>query len=292
MAVNRWGLIPDAPNGKDWDIRDHFDLQSSLSQAAPIGRPNRVAYMKNQRQHGACTAFMRERLQRMAKVKAGQLDIDLSPLHAYYWNRVYSGLSPTIDSGAGIRGSIDAGRAKGICRESWWTYANADGYLNVKPEPYADEDAEQHQILESYTVPNNPDLIIAALAAGFGVGLGSAVHYNAYEMNFINSGDIQMPQNNDQIVGYHAYVLDGWNTTTVRYDIAGSWGEVSPQKGFGTIPFDYITKFGFDIWVVKTNESPTPEPANHTGSIEFMDGHVQRFEGAKVITVDNKQVFP
>lgn len=291
MPANRWGLIPSPPDPRNYDIRDHVQFTVT---AAPKGLPNRINYMKNQVQFGSCTAFMRERLQRMALQHAGLPDIDLSPLHAYWWNRFYSGLPTDQDVGASISGTMKAGREKGICREAYWTYANANGYINVKPEYYADDDALNYQILETYQVPNNPNDIINALANGFGVGLGSAVHYNAYEMNFINSGVIQMPQNNDPIAGYHAYVLDGWDTTIEagRFNIAGSWGEVSPLKGFGTIPFDYITKYGFDIWAVKANESPTPSPTNHIAHVTLQDGQTLTHEFIQSITVDNRQVFP
>jgi hypothetical protein len=259
MAINRWGLIRDVPNGLDHRIEDHVQF-TPLSQIARQGRPNRVNYMKNQRQHGACTGFMRTRLQRMALQKAGLPDVDLSELHAYWWNRVYSGLTPTADSGASIRGSLDAGRAKGACRESWWNYDNADGYLNVKPEQYADDDGMNYQILESYTLPNNPDAIMQALNDGFGVGLGATVFQKAFEMSFVNTGYIVMPQNNDTVVGAHAFVLDGWDLDVAagEWDMANSWGRLGPMLGFGRVSFDYITKYAFDIWAVKANETVAP----------------------------------
>jgi hypothetical protein len=226
MAINRWGLIRDIDNGQDWRAEEHVQF-TPLSQVAPQGRPNRINYMKNQRQHGACTGFMRTRLQRMALQKAGLADVDLSELHAYWWNRVYSGLNPNLDTGASIRGSLDAGRAKGACREAWWTYANADGYLNVKPEAYADEDALNYQILESYTLPNNPDAIMQALNDGFGV------------------------------------------------------------QGFGRITFDYITKYAFDIWAVRANESPVPTPSVADAILGHSFGASQTVPD--VTTVDMKQ---
>lgn len=274
MAINRWGLIRDIDNGKDLRAEDHVQF-TPLSQVAPQGRPNRVNYMKNQRQHGACTGFMRTRLQRMALQKAGLADVDLSELHAYYWNRVYSGLSPSVDSGASIRGSLDAGRNKGACREAWWNYDNADGYLNVKPEPYADEDALNYQILESYTLPNNPDAIMQALNDGFGVGLGATVFENAFEMSFVNTGKIIMPQANDKVVGAHAFVLDGWDTPVAEWDMANSWGLLGPMQGFGRITFDYIQKFAFDIWAVKANETVAPVVAGALASINAAGGRTQ-----------------
>lgn len=261
MAANRWGVIPDVKNGRDWDIRDHVSL-TPMAQVARTGTPNRVQYMKDQRQHGSCTGFMRTRLQRMALQHAGLPDIDLSELHAYYHNRVFSGLSPTSDTGASIRGSIDAGRKKGACREVLWNYANADGYLNVKPEQYADDDAADHQIVDAFTIPNNIDMIIQAINDGFGVGLGASVFYDAFEMAFVNTGRVAMPQQGDKVVGAHAFVLDGWDldVNSGEFDWANSWGKVGPLGGFGKMPFSYITNYAFDIWAVRVVESPDPKP--------------------------------
>ncbi len=261
MAANRWGVIPDVKNGKDWDIRDHVSL-SPLASLARAGIPNRVRYMKNQRQHGACTGFARIRVQRMALQHAGLPDVDLSELHAYWHNRVFSGLSPTSDTGASIRGSIDAGRKVGACQEALWDYANADGYLNIKPESYADADAADHQIVDAFTIPNNIDMICQALSDGFGVMLGASVFYNAFEMAFVNTGRVVMPQYNDQLVGAHAFCLDGWDFdySSGEFDWANSWGELGPFAGFGKIPFDYILKYAFDIWAVRVVESPDPKP--------------------------------
>jgi hypothetical protein len=288
MAINRWGLIRDIDNGQDWRAEEHVQF-TPLSQVAPQGRPNRINYMKNQRQHGACTGFMRTRLQRMALQKAGLVDVDLSELHAYWWNRVYSGLNPNLDTGASIRGSLDAGRAKGACREAWWTYANADGYLNVKPEAYADEDALNYQILESYTLPNNPDAIMQALNDGFGVGLGASVFEEAFEMSFVNTGHIVMPQNTDKVVGAHAFVLDGWDKQVAagEWDMANSWGPLGPMQGFGRITFDYITKYAFDIWAVRANESPVPTPNVAEAILGHSFGASQTVPD--VTTVDMKQ---
>lgn len=286
MAANRWGLIPDVPNGKDWDIRDHVQMAVGI----PAIGTNRINYMKDQRQHGACTGFAIERIVRMALQHSQFPDVDLSPLFAYYNNRLKSGLPVTQDTGATIRASIDAARDFGICRESWWTYANADGYLFVKPENYAYSDALDHQVLEAYSVPNNLDLIRQALASGFGVTYGTTVHYNSFE--YAANGDVTMPQINDSVAGAHNIVLDGWDDTKSRFSFGNSWSDKWGNKGFGTIPYDHVVKFGFDFWVVKMVESPSPQPTNHIANIEYTDGSSVKLNNVRVITVDNKQVWP
>lgn len=285
-AQGPWGLIRDIPNGKDWDIREHVELPR-LSTLAASGRPNRANYMKNQRQHGACTAFMRNRMFRMALKKAGQPDFDASELYAYYYNRVYSGLSPTVDSGATIRGSIDAGRHKGACRESWWTYTNADGYLHVKPEQYAEEDAQAHQILDAFAIPINTDIIKQTLADGYGVGLGVTVFRNAFEL--APQGNVTMPQNSDTVTGAHAIVLDGWNDTLNNGvdDWANSWSEHWGAGGFGTIPYDYILRFGFDAWAIRAAETPAPDVTGHavTGMVNGTRSELWRGRGLDPLSV-------
>lgn len=286
-AAGPWGLLRDIPNGKDFDIRDHVQLAAAVPQQGS----NRIAYMKDQRQHGSCTGHAIERVVRMALQHAGLPDIDLSPLFAYYQNRIESGLPPTQDSGASIRASVDAARKYGICRESYWTYKNADGYLFVKPEPYAYTDALDHQVIEAYAVPNNIDMIKHALASGFGVTYGTTVHYNAF-MN-ANRGNVQMPQQSDPIPGAHNIVLDGWDDLPGRFGFGNSWGSFWGESGFGTIPYEHVLKYGFDLWAVRVVESPgPPAPVKHDAVVTNASGTPTTVYDVANITVDGKQVYP
>lgn len=288
MAANRWGLIPDIPNGKDWDIREHIGMDAPVASSGS----NRVSYMKDQRQWGACTGFAIERALRMALKRAGLPDIDLSPLFAYYNNRLESGLSPTQDTGASIRASVDAARKFGICREAWWTYKNADGYLFVKPEPYAYEDALQHQVLEAYAVPNTTDMIRQALSQGFGITYGTTVHYQSFE--YAPGGNVTMPQSNDSVAGAHNIVLDGWDDSTGRFGFGNSWSNRWGADGFGTIPYEHVARFGFDPWAVKVVESPGPPV--QTTDVAVMTNNawtgVWHGSGLQSVSVGGKVVWP
>lgn len=286
-AGGPWGLIRDVPNGKDWDIRDHVSLNASI---APSGS-TRIAYMKDQRQWGSCTGHAIERVMRMALQHASLPDIELSPLFAYYNNRLESGLPVTQDTGASIRASVDAARKYGICREAYWTYKNADGYLFVKPESYAYEDGLQHQVIEAYSVPNSTDMIRQALAAGFGVTYGTTVHYNAFQK--APNGDVQLPQQGDWIPGAHNIVLDGWDDATGRYGFGNSWGDGWGRAGFGTIPYEHVRQFGFDLWAVRVVESPDPKPApiKHNAIVEKRDATHFGVDDAVRITVDGAEVW-
>lgn len=282
----RWGLIRDIPNGLDYDIRDHVQLAASVPQSGS----NRIAYMKDQRQWGSCTGHAIERVVRMALQHASLPDIDLSPLFAYYQNRIESGLPPTQDSGASIRGSVDAARKYGICRESYWTYKNADGYLFVKPEPYAYADALDHQVLEAYSVPNSTDMIKQALASGFGVTYGTTVHYNSFEN--APGGNVFMPQQGDAVAGAHNIVLDAWNDGTSRFGFGNSWSERWGAGGFGSVPYEHVAKFGFDLWAVRVVESPGPAPTKHDAVVMNTFGTPMTVHDAANVKVDGKQVWP
>lgn len=285
-ASGPWGLIRDVPNGLDYDIRDYVALDATL----PSFGSNRIAYMKNQRQWGSCTGHGIERVVRMALQHAGLPDIDLSPLFAYYNNRIESGLPPTQDSGASIRASVDAARKYGICREAYWTYKNADGYLFVKPESYAYADGLEHQVLEAYSVPNSTDMIRQALAAGFGVTYGTTVHYNAFQN--APGGDVQMPQQNDWIPGAHNIVLDGWDDSLGRFGFGNSWGDSWGRGGFGTVPYTHVQQFGFDLWAVKVVESPNPQPVKHNAVFINRAGLADTMDDVAEISVDGKKVWP
>ncbi len=283
MAANRWGLLPDIPNGKDWDIRDHVGMDAAVAASGS----NRIAYMKDQRQWGACTGFATECVVRMALARGGQPDIDLSPLFSYYNNRLKSGLSPTQDTGASIRASVDAAREFGICQATWWDYKNADGYIFVKPGDYAYQDALAHQVLEAYAVPNTTDMIRQALSQGFGVTYGTTVHYQSFE--YAPGGNVSMPQQGDSVAGAHNIALDGWDDSTQRFSFHNSWGSNWGTGGFGTVPYDHVANFGFDLWAVKVVEGPAP--AMHNAVLTHPEGALTSVNNVVAVDIDGQRVW-
>jgi hypothetical protein len=232
---------------------------------------------------------MIERGMRTALKKAGQPDIDLSPLFAYYNNRIMSGLPTTQDTGASIRASIDAARKFGLCRESYWTYANADGYLFVKPEPYAYEDGLNHQVLEAYTVPNTPDMIRQALAAGFGVCYGTTVHQNSFAMQ--SSGTVVMPQRSDPVAGAHALVLDTWDDALARYRFPNYWENWGDSDACGSVPYEHVSAYGFDLWAVRVVESDAPIELSHNALVTKRDNTMFGVDDVIRITLDGRELW-
>lgn len=284
--INRWGYIPDVRSEKDWDIRDH--IQFAAGAVAPSG-DIRLSYIKNQRQLGSCTGFGQTRVIRMARRLIGLPDVDLSELYAYFFNRLESGLPTNVDTGASIRASMDAARKWGACIQEYWNYKHAEGYVHVKPEAYATEEASKRQVLETYNVPLNIDIIKQTLAAGMGITYGTTVHRNAFE--FAPSGVVQMPQANDTISGAHNIVLDRWDDSLARFGFPNSWGTQWGNQGYGTVPYEHVMRYGADLWAVKSVERDGDAPIVHNATVINRLGSATGFADVSRVLIDGKEIW-
>lgn len=249
-----YGWIPDVKDDNDWKLSDHLSLPLART---PKGSNRKYApWHKNQGAIGSCTGFGTTRAMRSALVKAGLSDIDLSELMAYYNGRLGMG-TVASDSGASIRESIKAAVKYGVAAQNLWPY-NISVFTQA-PSPEAYTDGLNHIVLDYYTVDNNPDAINAALAAGFVITLGIPV-YKSFEVAPL--GDVPMPIQGEPLMGGHNIVLDEWDDSVARYGFPNSWGEWG-AGGFGTISYDYITRYAADLWVVRATRGvapPTPTP--------------------------------
>lgn len=268
MPANNWGLIPDIRDPRDHKLEEVMQLPTAR---VPRGSNRVLQYIKNQSKWGSCTGFGTTRVIRYAMKKLGFSDVDLSELMAYFNARIAMGTTG-IDSGASIRGSLDAARKYGVCRQDLWDYKNADGYIYVEPNKQAYDNALQYQILEYMAVQNNPDAINAALAAGFAITFGTTVWRNAFENAPL--GVIRMPQSNDTISGAHNVVLDEWDDNTGMYGGPNSWG-MWGAAGYFTMVYDYVTHFGFDLWAVRLVEGDMPPPQPSQRVVDAVGAHLR-----------------
>ena len=66
-----------------------------------------------------------------------------------------------------------------------------------------------------------------------------------------------MPKKNEQSIGGHAVVAVGYDDETKRFIVRNSWSNKWGQKGYFTMPYDYLLNEGLadDFWTIRLVES-------------------------------------
>ena len=62
------------------------------------------------------------------------------------------------------------------------------------------------------------------------------------------TGVVPVPAKGSTIVGGHAIVLVGYDDKTQRFKFANSWGTDWGDKGFGYLPYAYLTDERVEAW--------------------------------------------
>ena len=56
------------------------------------------------------------------------------------------------------------------------------------------------------------------------------------------TGNIEVPIDNSQMTWRHAIYIIGWDDSKKVFEFVNSWGEEWGDKGFGWLPYEYVTK--------------------------------------------------
>ena len=246
------GWLPDLPDHRDLKYAAPRRLLRS-GRPAKVDLRDRCSRVENQGALGACTASAATSAVEFLYRSAGRPAPDLSRLFCYFATRVWvENRDAAEDSGAMIRNAMKALASHGCCLEVTWPY-DAKRYAQV-PSAAAQKEAKDHQILWYYRIPNL-DSIKLCLAEGLPVVGGFAMPASTTSVATRKSGVVTYPGPRERFIGGHAVLFCGYNDATERLTFMNSWGEGWGEKGFGYLPYKFVTSWlANDFWAVRTAE--------------------------------------
>lgn len=256
--VNITGWRPDRPDHRDRKLPRHTE-DGALPPSADL-RPT-CPDVVDQGQLGSCTANGSTSAMEFLYKKAGQENPLLSRLYLYYVTRVrVEGTPATEDSGCMIRDVMKALASIGTCKDATWPYDISK--FSDSPPPAADAEAAENEILQ-YLACTDLNAVKQSLADGYPVVIGFSVPENMMSDACAQTGIVQYPGPQEQIIGGHCVLAVGYDDAKQLITFENSWGTGWGDQGFGYLSYKFYADTGNgpladDCWTIRTEEMPTP----------------------------------
>jgi C1A family cysteine protease len=246
MAQHAYGWVRDLPDHRDrYSV---FQLPGRLPDRVDLRAGFGSFPVYDQGLLGSCTAnaiaaalVYQQLQQRVQKL------VEPSRLWIYYEERKREGTTAS-DAGAQIRDGIKVVVSEGFPPEEEWPYDPSK--FADPPPPKTYEDAKRDLVTAYVRLVQLEQMLMGALAQGHPFIFGISV-YESFEQ--AQDGDIPMPQPDEQLLGGHAILATGYDRKERRFSFRNSWGSDWGDKGYGTIPFEYLTNpnLAADFWVIR-----------------------------------------
>lgn len=210
--------------------------------------------MYNQGNLGSCTANAIGAALQFNQKKQGAKDFVPSRLFIYYNERDLEG-TVASDAGAEIRDGIKSVANVGAPPEALWPYSDKiPGPFTKKPPAKAYTAGLDHQAVSYARVAQTARQLKNCLAEGFPVVMGMAVPASFDTVT--RKGDMVMPTPNERVLGGHAVLIVGYNSTKRTYTVRNSWGTGWGDKGYFHAPEAFIEDPNWcsDFWTIRSVE--------------------------------------
>ncbi len=256
-SPKKFGWLPDLPDSRDVLFRSVFK--------APVKLPPRVdlragcSPVEDQGQLGSCTAQALAGALEYLQLKVPRVGgmpprfRDLSRLFIYYNERAAMG-TVREDSGAMLRVGIKTLVNLGACKEELWPYDI--GRFARKPARRCYGEARGHTVT-AYQRLTSLEEMKSCLAQGMPFVFGFSVYEHVMSQTVAKTGLIRMPKPQERMRGGHAVLAVGYNEKSGRLLFRNSWGEGWGRKGYGEMPYDYLTRrdLSDDFWCIQSTAS-------------------------------------
>jgi C1A family cysteine protease len=285
------GWLPDYPDFRDYtptrdEVAPRFsvlgqkrsvrDMLAKVGVAEPrrAGAPAKAdlrewcSPVEDQGALGSCTANAGVGLVEYYARRAFGRHIDASRLFLYKASRNL--LHWSGDTGAFIRTAMGALVLFGVPPEEHWPYKVES--FDKEPTAFCYAFAQDYHAIQYYRL-DPPDTskeellkqVRAYIAAGLPAMFGFTVYSSIDTAS--EDGRIPFPTEGERVVGGHAICAVGYDdkmrikdssgkrTTTGALLIRNSWGEGWGEKGYGWLPYEYVTRgLAVDWWSLLKNE--------------------------------------
>lgn len=246
-----YGWVPDRP-----DFRDK--LYANIA-AAPKVLPKKVdlradcSRIEDQGQLGSCTANALVGNLEFLQRKQGHRVTNLSRLFIYYNEREMEG-SVSEDAGAAIRDGVKSLVKLGVCTEPSWPYKIEK--FAQKPPAKCYVNAGDHQATSYHRIVGLNQMR-KCLAEGYPFVFGFSVYTSFESEEVAKTGKVEMPQLDEKNLGGHAVCAVGYDDSTKRFLVRNSWGKSWGNKGYFTMPYDYLANddLSDDFWTLRAFEN-------------------------------------
>ena len=231
--------------------------------------------VRNQGELGSCTAFAAAGLIQYMQRQAFGSYTELSTRFIYKVTRNL--LKWTGDTGAFLRSAMGTLTLFGAPPEEFWLYNGKRADINMdfdqEPSAFCYAFGQNYQAIKYVRLdqPNIPTKkLVEIIKKYIFSGLPSMFGFTCYESlreSNSNGGQIPFPNRREGIIGGHAVTIAGYDDnkeiknsnadepTVGAFLIKNSWGTDWGEKGFGWLPYEYVTSGeATDFWVVISEE--------------------------------------
>ena len=249
--VSNYGWLPDLPDQRDFQYAVAPAMLKKLPTSVDLRKICPPVY--DQGNLGSCTANAIGGAIHYGLIKQKAPVFMPSRLFIYYNERVIEH-SVNNDNGAMIRDGIKTVNKKGVCSEIIWPYNTSE--FTIKPSTACYTEALKHQVLSYQRVTQTVAQMKGCLAEGYPFVFGFTVYDSFESATVAKTGVLNLPKKTEGVVGGHAVMAVGYDDKSKRFIVRNSWGDSWGQKGYFTIPYDYLTNNNLsdDFWTIRLVE--------------------------------------
>jgi len=262
MKITRFGWVPDLPDHRDQSYAAPAQFLTALPTKQDL-RPN-CPPVYDQGQLGSCTANAIGGAMQFEQIKQKIKDFVPSRLFIYYNERAMEGTIDS-DSGAQIRDGMKVVAKQGAPPEDPdWPY-DIEKFRD-KPPQKAYTDAAKNQVVLYQRVSRVLNQMKGCLASGFPFVFGFTVYDSFESAQVAHTGQLNMPQPGEAVVGGHAVMAVGYDDQSQTFLVRNSWADTWGMKGYFTIPYQYLLEpnLSDDFWTIRLVEAPA-KPSKNSG---------------------------